>query len=365
MIAIAGNPRSGTSLMMRCFLEAVGKDRIMGDEFPRELRQDKMREKGEKESDAHFTARMYIYDKYPENDEEATEKFKDMNPNGFWECPFTVRGIKYRPNVKELFEQMDNEDKKKPIIVKLVNSGLFASDPKYIDKVVYMVRHPRSIAKSQERLKREQKFTLVDGREVDLFEGAKVHDPRLYIQSTTQFARWKLDNPDVPVLFVSYDDMITEPNKELARIAAFSKISKIKKSASLINPKLKRSEWDMTKESTMWSDAEAIHECLAKGDFQGIIDVTSNSKGAFAKQNLTFTCVRLRAAVAYNNCITCRRDNDTTFIESGIDRAIANGWDWYSEPCLFECGFDPDDESPMTILESIKKNHWITVKEGE
>jgi hypothetical protein len=361
MIVVAGNPRSGTSLMMRCFCEAVGKDRIVGDEFPQDKRFEIITKQGEEESDAHYAIRKYTFDKYPDNSPEVVEKYKDMNPNGFWECPFTVQGIQYRPRLKEeYFDKMDTEDKDKPLVIKLVNSGLFMSDPKYIDKVVYMLRDPHSIAKSQERLKREQKFTLKDGRVVDLFEGQTVHDPRFFIQSTTQFAQWRLDHPDVPLLMQPYDDMVADPKKELKNIGDFTGID-LTKATQIINPKLKRSKPDMTKESDLWEEAEAIYECVKKEDWQGVIDISSDPKSNFSKGQLTYTCLRLRAGVSYHNCVACRRDMSKEFIESGIKRANANKWEWWLEPCAFECGMDPDDEDPMTIEESIQHNHWLSM----
>jgi hypothetical protein len=273
MIVVAGNPRSGTSLMMRCFVEAVGEDRIIGDEFPQLIRKQQMMEQAPEESDAHYRARMYLMAKYAENSEEVDEKMKDMNPNGFWECPFTVRGIRYRPGVQDLIKQMDDEDPEKPLIIKLVNSGLFSSDPRYVGKVIYMLRHPRNIAKSQERLQREQKFTLKDGRVVDLYEGQKIHDPQFYLQSTTQFAQWRLENSDVPLLVMHYDDLVADPESELKKIAEFTGIDDLTKASSIINPKLKRSEWDLSIKSDLWEPAEAVHECLLKEDYQGIVDI--------------------------------------------------------------------------------------------
>jgi hypothetical protein len=361
MIVVAGNPRSGTSLMMRCFVEAVGMDRVMGDEFPQVKRHEAMLKQGEEESDAHYAARMYVSEKYPENSEEAVEKAKDMNPNGFWECPFTVRGIGYKPGVTDLIKQMEEEAPKNPLIIKLVNSGLFASEPKYVTKVVYMLRHPRNIAKSQERLQREQKFTLKDGRVVDLYEGQKVHDPRFYLQSTTQFAQWRLANPDVPLLIVHYDDLVADPEAELKKIADFTGVPDLAGSSSMINPKLKRSEWDMSIKSNLWEPAEAVHECLLKEDYQGILDVVSDPEGEYTKMNTTFICARLRSAIAYNNCVSCRTDMNKAFIESGKKRSNANGWQWWEEPCMFECGFNPCDKSPLTVAESIKNNHWSKV----
>ena len=358
MIVVAGNPRSGTSLTMLLFKTALGEERIIGDEFPQKTRRELFVKKQDGESEEHYRARMYAYTCNPDNSEEALNKSIDMNPNGFWECPFTVQGIKNNRHTRDLIEQIENEDKDNPYVIKLVNSGLFNSDAKYIDKVIYLVRHPKNIAKSQENLKRSMKFSL-KGKDYDLYDGVVVNDPLFYLQSTCQFAQWKEENKDVPTLFIEFDDLISNPAEELEKIALFTGEPDLIKAAKMINPKLRRSTEVVEETEGLWAEAEQVHKWLRSGDFKSIVEYAKDPKTWKSKRDLVLTCTRSRCAVAYLNCFDCRFKQDKEFIQNNIKRAELNGWDWRNEPCLFECGFDPDDEEPLTLEESIRTNHWL------
>jgi hypothetical protein len=130
--------------MMDCLRLTFGDDRIMGSKFPQEDRISVGLEKHEEETQDEFEARNYIRDIVAPHATKDFEVSKDMNPNGFWECRYSVRGIKWHMNMPDL------EGK----VCKIVSQGLINSNPEYIDKIVYMLRDPRQVAKSQERLKR-------------------------------------------------------------------------------------------------------------------------------------------------------------------------------------------------------------------
>jgi len=359
MIVVAGNPRSGTSIMMRCFVEALGADRIIGDKFPQERSRKEYLERIAKEPARRFELLKYIFDKSPDNSDETMAKVKDMNPNGFWECPFTVRGVRWAANDRaaELIAKVESEDSKKPYVVKLVNSGLRATRGNYVDKVVYMRRHPRDIAKSQERLKRSSKFTLSDGAVVDLYEGVVINDPVFYLTSTRQFAEWCESNKGIPMLQVDYDKLIDTPADTLREIGAFVGEDLIGAS-SVINPKLRRSKVRDGDTDELWTQAEDVHSALIREDWGGIMEIVDDPKGACSKRHSTWICPRLRATVAYGNCVSCIK-GDEGMIRGGISRADANGWDWRVEPCAFECGMDPDRDTYINLLESVARNHWI------
>jgi hypothetical protein len=124
MIVVSGCPRSGTSLMMDCLRIAFGEDRILGHKFPQEHGLLEAKKQGEEESDDHYEARMYAMNRglAVSGRLNDIERSKDMNPNGFWECRYTVQGVHWHRGI-----EVKNTD-----ICKIVSQGLFFSDPKYI-----------------------------------------------------------------------------------------------------------------------------------------------------------------------------------------------------------------------------------------
>ena len=358
MIVVAGNPRSGTSLMMCCIVKALGEDSIAGHKFPQEANKEIAIAKMAKVAPLARAIRTYTRSKYPQNSDEAMAMVKDMNPNGFWECPFTVTGIAWRnnPDIQSLLQDIDDGTIK---AIKLVNSGLYATDPSYVDKVIYMVRSPQNIAKSQERLRREAKFTLKDGRVVDLYEFGVINNPKFYLANTSKYAKWRVQNPDKEVLQIHYDDLVKTPAQTLSIIGEFASIANLSDSASLINTSLNRSVVDLPTEGDGWAEATTVHNKLLNGKFQDIVNILEDRKSYLSRTTAIYTCLRARAAVVYSNCVACRNNLDAEFITTGITRADVNGWDWRNEPCAFECGEDPFNESPKTIEESIADNHWL------
>ena len=158
MIVISGCPRSGTSLLMDCMRHTFGDDRIMGAKFPQEKNlQDKQYEN---EDDNAFETRMHLSSIFNKDKIEKAQKdfelIKDMNPNGFWECRYSVAGIKWHIGFK------DNPK----TIVKVVSQGLPQTDPRYVDKMIYMLREPHQVAKSQERLRRMPFMDIEEERDM-------------------------------------------------------------------------------------------------------------------------------------------------------------------------------------------------------
>jgi len=190
MYVVSGCPRSGTSLTMDIMRIALGEDRIIGEKFPQEKRNKEPETEVEK----------YLSEKFPNNQKEQFEKSKDMNPNGFWEMEWSVKGIRYLPNLHTELQS----SKISPIkVVKCVSQGLIVSDPIHISKIIFLLRHPRQVAKSQEKLQGQfgdLENPIQNGREV------RKHSPQMFCQVTIQAARWFDLNPEVPLLIVNFDD---------------------------------------------------------------------------------------------------------------------------------------------------------------
>ena len=126
--------------------------------------------------------RMKQWKKNSEHRDTRTDHSKMMNPNGFWEDGrFTVRGLSWRFNCREELDGYLTEEK--PTCVKIVSQGLIQTDPRYISKMVYLIRHPRNVAKSQENLVTELDQMFGDKNTL------KMHTPKMYLNVTAQASR--------------------------------------------------------------------------------------------------------------------------------------------------------------------------------
>ena len=360
MIIVSGCPRSGTSLMMDLMRTALGDERILGEKFPQENKINP--EQQENESDAMYALRQYSWEKNKDEILKDLEESKDMNPNGFWEMLYTVQGIHYRLQDHKRLQKLIEEPKDKLSVCKIVSQGLAASDPRYIDKIVYMIRHPRAVAKSQERLKRPDwpKWTDDKGRKHDLSKEIKVHTPEMYIQVTAVAAQWLIANPDIPVHFVNFDNLIENPVDTLKGINDFLGEGDFKKASKQIEPKLRRSKWEDI-QNPLWEDAEKIYELFTKQDFNGILEYMRNPKRKTHTEKRRYHCYRTGRVVAVQECRNCYknpvvRDNFRKTAEN-------NKVDWQNEPCVFECGMDPSRDEYVSIEDSIKNNNWEHIEE--
>lgn len=355
MIIVSGCPRSGTSLMMDLMRTAFGEDRILGKKFPMEEGRQQFLKQGEKESDEHYAMRMYNNKKMNPNADEELQKTKDMNPNGFWECNFTVGGISYNFPQSKLLEKLLNEDKDNLTICKIVSQGLLPSDPQYIDKIIFMVRHPRAVAKSQERLKRSHPFGKIDGK--DPFDDITIHTPQMFINVTAQASRFLIENPDIPVKQILFDDLIEKPHMTLNGIKDFLDCGgNFDEAISRIEPKLRRSKHEDI-DNDLWEDAEFVYEKFIKNKYQEILDYLQDPKRNINKSQARWYCPRVNRNVIESECKLCKSNR---IVRNNFKKhAESKDVDWRNEPCPYECGFNPDDENPLTIEESIKNNFWV------
>jgi len=339
MIVISGCPRSGTSLMMDIMRETFGEGRIIGEKFPQEKRIKRQTERQEGETDQQWAVREYIMNKDGSKQKALAEfaETKDMNPNGFWECGYTVRGIQYvRP---------ENAPKATDIC-KVVSQGLAQSNPQYIDKVVYMLRHPRAVAKSQERLK--GRYGGLDNPERGGKE-VREHSPKMFVQVTKAAASWLRAHAHVPVLLVDFDDLIEDPAAQLQRVQDFLGEGDFTQSVSRIEPKLRRS-YPQEVEHPLWGPAEALYSAMSSLDYDAVADVEVQR----VEREKRRVCVRLGRAVVDNECALCRADANTR--RNYAVQATRRGIAWQSEPCVYECL-----EEGKTIEESIASNHWANL----
>jgi hypothetical protein len=355
MIIVSGCPRSGTSLTMDILRKATGEENMIASKFPQKRELEITR--GEDESDSDFQIRNYLFQKFkrPDRDDDYT----DMNPNGFWECKFSVLGVgaEYGSRLFNYHSAKFTEtllDTGKDKICKIVSQGLMSSDVRYIDKVIYLIRHPRNVAKSHERLKRG--FDVkVNGKKQNIFEGLTIHTPEMYIGVTIQACRWILENPTVPILFVNFDDLLSNPTETIDTIAEFVEFGDFEKSKTIVDPVLNRSKIQDI-EHVLWEDAEFVYEQFNKQNYQEILDYFEDPTRAYRKYTDKFICTRTNDEVTNRDCQSCLSSDVVKYNK----KVLANHKqiDYLKEPCMYECGKNVDTDSYKTIEESIKNHTW-------
>lgn len=384
LLLACGCPRSGTSILMEIIRLIYGEDMILGTKFPQEARKEHietiLRELEEEGDIANYQLRKYLVERnLAAQEAQLTEEerdFKDMNPDGFWEMAFTVKGVRYAPALRNIFDALRSGKKR---FCKVVSQGLMASDTTYIDKVIYTIRHPRAVAKSQERLIRG--FQYIDpntGKSKNAFGDMVIHTPEMFIKVTTQASRFFLNNPDIPVMFYHFEDLIENPKEVIDRIVEFVGFGDPSKAYDAVKPKLNRSKHEDV-ESNLWEDAEFVYTafseaaCLVNSGnreaaneiFQEIVDYIADPKREVNKDTRNWMCPRSKNVATYRICQMCQKSaNSRKNMKETAEKLYRPGVKhWSQEPCLFECGMDPDREEYVTVEDSIKNNFWLEPEE--
>lgn len=349
MIAVSGCPRSGTSVMMLCMRELVGEEQVIGTRFPQEERMERMRRRGPGETEAHYRARLYSLDRQNPHWEEELQESKDLNPAGFWECPWTVRGVKYLRGMREEWEKADSEK----VVCKVVSQGLPGSNVEKIHRVVFMIRHPYDVAKSQERLQRGPRVQ-VGGRGQRLGRGFQVITPEMFTAVTAQAARFFLENPELPRLVVEFDELIENPRPTLEQVGEFIGVEDVGPAVEVIEPGLRRSHGEELL-GELWKEALEVWELLKARDWEGIVEkVDAGSRTA--RERAGFYCPRVGKPVVPRQCMLCYEGEVVT--QNFRHHAATHGVEWREEPCLWESGMCPDDPEPMEMEESTGRNFF-------
>ena len=321
MKIVSGCPRSGTSLMMELLRVTLGDERIVGAQWPQEQTREIPNDtKGRK------SLREWRQSQRPKRDH------KDMNPYGFWECEYTVQGIKFNPR-----KPVPDKDK----FCKIVSQGLAQSDPKYINKVIFMLRHPRTVAKSQEKLVRSGFNDEGDPEKDGVAQ--KVHEARMFNRVTPAAAWWLLEFK-VPYLIVEFDDLIEDPDTQLERVRLFLGEGDMSSARSVINPELRRSI-PQDRKGREWEIADELYNFMRTNDLAGI-EPYLEAEAEKPREIEQLMCPRLQRVVAINECKLCRSDPNT--YKNFMAQAIAKDIDWYQTPCGYDCIVDD-----KTVEESI------------
>jgi hypothetical protein len=291
---------------------------------------------------------------------ELAEKIMDLNPNGFFECQYSVDGIQYNIQDRDNLNTYNKEESLSKCM-KVVSNGLRVSDPQYIGRIIYLIRHPRPVAKSQERIRTQLDLLLAQNPGYDdMKQGFVVHSPRMYINSTLNASQFFLENPDIPVHFVHYDDLVGNPEKTIKDIGTFLKVGKKyawTTAKGIVDPKLKRS-YPQDVDNELWEESENVYELFNKQDYQGVIDYMKPRSRKTHQANHEWECMRFGSVTRKPACMECINKDIVRlrYKQAANKRNI----DWRNMPCLFECGADLslDDDKVLTIEESIENNFW-------
>ncbi len=354
---VSGVPRSGTSIEMLINLKTFGEDRILGSQFPK---LEPIKQNSD-EPDSHFAVRKYLFEKENVVENEKIAHMKMMNPNGFWEHAFTTHGVRYFPQFKDDLKRI--EDAEKPLICKIVAQGLAQSDPRYIDKVIYMLRDPASVAKSQENIVRNFMVKHPEtGKAVNLWEGVKPIDPIMFIQASLDAATWFKDNPQIPVHFVKYDDLVMYPEMVMAGVKRFLGEGDFTEGIKCINKKLNRSKGHVL-DHPLAKEAELVYLNMCNQNWKGIEEYLASKNNEFLKSLIGWKCLRSGITVHSTLCKQCHTDSKMR--ESFKNVAADKDNEWKEEPCIFECAMDVEREKYVTIENSIQNNHWLGGSDDE
>lgn len=325
---------------MRIHIAALGRDRVLGDKWPQI--HDAIRIREMEPGPQKQLARRLWKKGVRKRIRKRFDQAKQMNKGGFWEVPgWVMTGIRYSKARHEMVERLDGS------IIKVVSRGLAGTDPQYVDRVVYMVREPGSVATSQEDIHRA----------FDRGDDAKVNSPKDYNLETYMAARWFIDNPQIPVLVVDSDDLVREPLPVLMRIAAFEGEPAIEDQGHLIKPNQVRSFPKIKDEdAAIWEDANRTHAMLLAGDFQGIVDLYEKEHTATKDKVARWRCFRRGDMVNKHMCELCITDTDVmrNFRRFADSRSV----NWRDEPCAYlstQC----DESQRQTVELTISANHWV------
>jgi len=340
MYIVSGCPRSGTSMMMKIMEHVYGADRILGKKWP------KKKERKVKRNEIQ----EYIHNKLTAQNNRAMLRARDMNPNGYYEMDFSVRGILYSPRHEKLLNEILEDEK--PRICKIVSQGLAASDPKYIDKIIYMSRDPRAVAKSQERLGRN---SPMDPESAPTSNGKKVliRDIAMFVSVTTRAAKWIINHSDIPVIVMNYNCLLDDPVNELLRLQEFMGEGDFSSANQFIDTSLRRSAPEDI-EGEEASYAMGLYEALNNSDFGAIRQAHLDKIKEPSRIN-TWFCTRTGRRMEANECHLCKTHIHTAL--NFISTATRKGICWETEPCAYECGVDGSEG--IDIASSITNNHWV------
>lgn len=330
-ILVSGCPRSGTSLTMLLLATALGEDRIIGQRWPKDMEPPKT---------FRTVASKIAWERGEPERRKAREKAKEMNPLGFWECGFTVEGLRYELGLAEKLKEIDQMAA--PPIVKVVSQGLRCSDPVRIEHVIYLTRSPREVATSQENLVHAN----LPFDEAELETLGKIHSPKMYNNVTMTAGVFFYNNPDIPVTVIDYsEDMIRNPDVAIATLRGVVGEGNWDEARKLVNPKYYRSR-PRDLQGHDWDLAERLYKHSREANWSAIVEEADKPRPPSQ-----FFCVRYGVPTCQARCEVCLSDEETRRnLQKGAEKREI---DWREEPCLYELGFSKESFEAQDYVHGI------------
>jgi len=129
------------------------------------------------------------------------EKVRELNPMGYWECDFTMKGL-----------GIDNAPADHVAkIAKVASPALPACDPNLVEREIYMERPPWALAKSCGKLIADIQTGTTNAQRNEI-------TPRMYCLATYRAARWISGNR-VDTVVMGLESMVYEPDMIAGRLA--------------------------------------------------------------------------------------------------------------------------------------------------
>lgn len=198
MVVITGEPRSGTSLMMR-IIDSLG-----------------IKIAGEKKTE-------FV-------DERREKRANYLNPEGFWETEVVSRGIRTEEEL----------EKYKDKAIKIITRGLSGTVKpaiNEIDKVIFCLRDPREIVQSQTKL--VSNVMVADQKDWKFSPEKLKTNFNRYIASVGRYILQS--NLWSKTLVVDYGELLENPAVQIKRISEFLEVPYNPESMSIIRKDLYRS----------------------------------------------------------------------------------------------------------------------------
>lgn len=356
LIIISGCPRSGTSLMMDCLRNMLkdGENRLIGYKFPMQFQRNQWEVKRENETTDEYNIRMYIDSVMNPDIKNVIAKSIELNPNGFFEHHnFSVKGLNYNFDTIPIIKDFQNSHDKK--FAKIVSQGLNQTCPEYIDRVIYMLRSPDDVAKSQENLMRNGNYKLSNGKEIDIFENTKINDPSMFINVTVLAARFFIENPTIPVTFVKYNELVEKPYSAMQTVIE-EFLDEVIIGQHPVNVKLRRSESEKNDIDPLFQEAYKVYELFCEKKFNEVIEYGELKYTELQKRQKSWFCLRTQQLMNQKHCENCF--TNYSFKDQLKKHASKMGIKWRQMPCAYECAYKEGEHK--TIAESIERNHWWT-----
>jgi hypothetical protein len=245
------------------------------------------------------------------------DQHKKERPYGYWDNCFTTEGITYKLHNLETLHNIANLPTTEAPFLKLKPSGLVSSDPKYIDKVLIILKK----------------------------SNIKKLNP--YLSMMGDICRWLNYNPQVKSHILCCEEL-TDDTVLSKRLTSFLCVS-------LDSEKLKHMITELTPDKCNDKVINDLFEAMKSKNYDKSIEIINNFKSEKEKLRNQWICKRTDKRTNYQQCELCK--NSESFRRNLKMRAEKNGVNWLSQPCLFECGYD-DNNSPISFADSIVNNFW-------